>query len=268
MTKQSINENKGEVHFAKQDWQYYLDIDYNYDHNCFDYGCDDEGICRCGTIYDAHVEPLTPSVAASIVHQSFTNGSGEAGKLGLALAIRLFQHGLKYIEDMFEVNTCSGYYGEEIESVEIVDNAAWEAFQKEIVKFNSSSNSERLRQVLEIEYGHVLPEVDQYKEWALMEIPVAHVKASPDVLGRTNEETVQNYREMTPWFYSHNSSYKRLYASWFPGVVVIPKSTNEWRLIDGFHRFKAWTTKPQHMSDKKWKRLRKNKKLLVIAPVV
>lgn len=256
-------ENKGEVHFNKQkDWQYLVEVDYDWSYNCDAYGCD--YICRCGTIENARVEEMSPYYASSLTIESFTGGSGTEGKFGQALAYRLFRHGLSDFQEMFEVNVCGGYYGEEIGSVELVDTVGLYNFQKEIERFNSSSNSERLRQVLSIEYGYLLPEVEQYKEWQLVQVAVEDVQASPDILKRTKKEIVESYQLLTPWYgpYSHRTA-----PDWFPGVVVVPKGEG-YRLIDGFHRFKAWTTKPGHMDAKKWSRLRKKKKIMVIAPVV
>lgn len=256
-------ENKGNIVFPKnKNWQPHLGVDYSYDYNCDDYTCD--YICRCGVIVDPKVEPMTTYNALSMATETFKNGSGEEGKFGKALAVRLFYHGMKNVQEMFEVEVCGGYYGEEIAAVKIEEGQLWNNFLAEIEKFNSSSNSERLRQVLELEYGHILQEVDQYKEWKIIQVSVDDVKASSDVLARTNSDTVTEYQQQTSWFYDHNHWSA---PDWFPGVVVVPKDEG-YRVIDGFHRFKAWTTKPPHMDKKRWSRLRKKKKIMVIAPVV
>lgn len=40
------------------DWRYYLDYDYDSDYNCEGSGCDDEGICRCGTITNTRINSV------------------------------------------------------------------------------------------------------------------------------------------------------------------------------------------------------------------
>lgn len=265
MTKK---ENKGAIEFPRRkDWHYYVDVNYEYEYDCDEFNCDP--YCRCGVLVDLKVNVPSVHEAISMANCYFVKGEGASGNLGLALAARFFRHGCGAFEDMFEVEAVGGYYGEEIGSVRATEDLwgeskPWKDFRDSIEKFNKASNAERLRQVLELEYGEVLPEVQKWAEWQLIEVPLDKVHANKAALGRTDEKVAELYMGFTPWYFGKSNRYV---DSWFPGVIVVP-SGDDYRLTDGFHRYKAWTTKPRFLSDAKWKRLRKNKKIKVIAPVV
>ena len=41
---------------SKVNFQYIIDFDYNYEYSCEDSGCNSEGICRCGRIYEEKIK--------------------------------------------------------------------------------------------------------------------------------------------------------------------------------------------------------------------
>ena len=269
------NENKGLIVVTpKADWQYRVNVEYDTEYSCggFGPGPDDDGYdpcdpyCRCGTIVNARVEKLKAFEALPMATEFFLKGTGEAGKFGMALAVRFFRHALDEVGDMFEVNVSSGYYGEEVSGVRAVEGRAWSNFYKNIEEFNLASNSDRLKFVLGMEYGSILPVVMKWDNWCLVEVPVLDVHASKDVLERTSDSIVHYYQSYAPWSGAYCAG--RL-KEWYPGIVVVPNEGGEgYRVIDGFHRYKAWTERPRNFDSKKWKRLRKNKKIIAIAPVV
>lgn len=259
-------ENKGKIVLdLSGNLQYHLDIEYEYIHNCSEYGCDDEGICRCGVIVDTKLEPMSAHRAVSLAESFFQEGEGEEGNFGFALAVRYLKQLFTNADDHFEIRTCGGYYGDELDGV-YAEPGAEVALQSQCDVFNSMTNSERVKLVLEMEYGKLLPEVAQYSSWKLVDLPVEQVHADKGVLARVSNAIVTTYLHFTPW-YDTRGYYWRKNSHWFPGIVVIPKETGEYRVIDGFHRYLAWTKKPYGLGEQKWKKLRTNKKIKVIAPV-
>lgn len=263
-------ENKGKIVIdLSGDWHYRLDVDVEYAYDCNAYGCD--MICRCGTISNSRIEPVAAFKAVELAQSFFQDGAGREGKLGFALATRFLKKLFEEVNDLFEVEICSGYYGEEVEGV-FAGSGAEYSLQKQADQFNQRTNSERLMMVLEQEYGSILPEVEQYKEWNLTELLVADVSADKEVLSRCSSRICQEYSWFTPWYRLRNNRLvSRLWKEnkeWFPAIVVIPKEKGGYRVIDGFHRYKAWTEKPYGLGQKKWKALRTNKKIWAIVPVV
>ena len=46
-------------------------VDYSNSYDCENYGCDDEGICRCGSIYDVCIESVDVSFIVKKIYDDF-----------------------------------------------------------------------------------------------------------------------------------------------------------------------------------------------------
>ena len=73
-----------------------------------------------------------------------------------------------YEADNYEVETRGGYYGEEIDKVSMNYNYDLEEDIKKL--YNCKNNSERIQLILNIEYGYVLDDVKNLKEWKVVKI--------------------------------------------------------------------------------------------------
>lgn len=254
-------ENKGRIDFDKSgNWQYKLSVDYDIERNCEENFCD--FICRCGVIVDPKIEPLQVIESAEMARTFFKDAAGQEGNFGAALANRFFRNA--FCDEMFVIEVSRGYYGEEIDGVFVSQSSLWERFDKQVDAFNSISNPERLKMVLQMEYGYVLPDVLQHSDWILKEVLVEQIHADKKVLSGVSFNMQHQYDMLTPWYYSKH--YANLVKDWFPAVVVVPRPDGKLRVIDGFHRLASWTSKPNGVSEKTWKKLRKNKKIKVIMP--
>ena len=57
-----------------EDFKYSTNYDYDTRSNCISHGCDEEGICRCTTLENAHVVTVNiPSIANKIYNSIFDN---------------------------------------------------------------------------------------------------------------------------------------------------------------------------------------------------
>lgn len=257
-------ENKGKIILdLSGDLRYHLSYDCEFWSHCSEYGCDEEGICRCSTI-DVKLDAPNPYTAVSLAETFFQGGEGTEGNFGFALAVRFLKQLFADVGDYFDINVVSGYYGEELEGIYALPDTEV-LLQKQCDVFNVMTNSERVKLVLEMEYGHLLPEVAQHDCWELVDVPVTEVQADKGVLDRTSRRIVEDYQFFTPWRDRKGRFWKRIKA-WFPGIIAVPKETGGFRVIDGFHRFQAWTEKPYGLSEQKWKKLRVNKKIKTIIP--
>jgi hypothetical protein len=209
------------------DFRYDADIDYDTRYDCSANGCDEGGypICRCGVITDARVKTVS---TGAILDWLSSTIPADATDLDRYILERLIKHTMR--ADMFRVNVCGGYYGEEVDSVKIdTGGAGYADFARKIEVFNRlTTTTQQVQMILTLEYGYLLPEISAVKEWDVLEVPVKKVHADEDVLSRTVKEIVWKYVDDPP-------------AHGIRGVVV-PKGDG-YRLVDGFHRYSAWTGK-------------------------
>lgn len=90
--------------FADPDQDYYyqgLEVKYDDEYDCSEYGCGEEGICRCGRIIDAVVEEIHSSHFANAFLPTGTS------EVEACLVERLIKHCLN--PSAFNVFTCGGY---------------------------------------------------------------------------------------------------------------------------------------------------------------
>ena len=114
-----------------------IDVDYNREYSCESSGCDSEGICRCSTIYDSHITYVDVSTLVNIIYDMIYDNSksserqnkindifGITKELEIYTIDRVIRKALIYDKNIWEINVGGGYYGEEIESVELDDKYA------------------------------------------------------------------------------------------------------------------------------------------------
>lgn len=234
-----------------QDFHYSVEVDYDVRYDCHDSGCDEDGICRCGVIENASVKEFYPG---SIMDWLGSTMPKDASDLDQYLLERLVK--LTVRTEMFEVTTCGGYYGEEIDSVMIdTGTQAYQEFARKIEAFNRlTSTTEQVQMILTLEYGYLLPEIAAIEEWDVLNLPIKQVHADDGVLSRISKEIAQGYIANPP---SHG----------IRGVVV-PRGDG-YRLVDGFHRYAAWMglveAPPGHAVSRK-KKPKTRRKIKVLGP--
>lgn len=186
-------------------------------------GCCDM-ICRCFEIERVILEPFSPK---NYYYESFRTRltSPPEGKLENYLADRFLAKTLT--TEMFEASWSASYYGDEIDAITMNTNSsAYHEFQKKLDVFNSLSTiTDRVRMVLTLEYGYLLPEIQAVEEWEIRKLSPKEVDVSPETLSRVKEDVVGSY------------SYR---AEKLPVIgVAVPKG-GRLRLVDGFHRWSAF----------------------------
>lgn len=213
-----------------KDFHYHTTIDFNESNDCASYGCGDDGYCRCGRLVNPKVTSFGGISAKDLIKGDIED---ELDRYALE---RVMRHTLS--PDMFEVNVCSGYYGEEVASVKLVNV---DALARKLEGFNRLEvGAQRLQMALTLEYGYLLPEVESVSQWSVLNLNVKDVHVDGPTLKRVNEDVVSRYCRHEPEIV---------------GVVVDGKGEKPYRLVDGFHRWTAW------MNGKK------RRKVKVIGPV-
>lgn len=215
-------------------FHYMVNIDCDTGHNGMYGSCDcpPDDYCRCGTIENARVTGISPWNANSLL------GLCDGDETEKLLAFMFFRH--CFDEDDFEVTTCRGYYGEEIDDVRMTPGG-----YHKINNFNrlleEDENLACLCMILTHHYSYVRPEILQYKKWQLITIDTKDVVV-PKVGAQQVDKSI----------YSHWD--ERSYPGFYPGCVVIPDK-DKFKIIDGFHRWENFNSK------------KKRRKVKVLAPV-
>ena len=138
-----------------------VDFDYDTERHCEEHGCSEDGICRCSTIENIEVK----NIDINEIYNTIIN-SGQRLRVDLNFkqddefvnycVYRLLIINKLYETSNWEVSTCRGYYGEEIDKVQFCD---FNTISKQIDTLYSISAQERICRILRMEYGFVFVRV-------------------------------------------------------------------------------------------------------------
>jgi hypothetical protein len=212
----------------------YSGVEYEYD----SYSCEDENCgCRDGSDYcrgstydglriksvklnDVRSTLLERSVWTPVVAKMTKNKIKETENLLFIdyCVDRLLRFYHAYDTSNWNVVTCGGYYGDEIDAIEF---NKFKELRDDILTIIKYKPDERIEFILMREYGHVLPELVDLK-WETREVPFGLLKKGGNV----------NYRKITKES-KYDSDYKLQMG------IYHEKTLNSFRLIDGYHRFNS-----------------------------
>lgn len=202
-----------------EDLRYCYGLDYEYDSvtNCEYRGCSPDDYCRCGTIENARVtEP--------VCSWDYTQKEFKKANLITQYCVERILSCLKVWDcSAYTVNTEGDYYGEVIGSI------TWDASNeadKLIDKLLSlDSNHDRVRFVLNVEYGHILPAIQQSA------FIVEDINKSDIIFPNEN-----HYIKLDKGVLKHYEDYP------FPRGIVrvgVKNSNPVYYVVDGYHRIAA-----------------------------
>lgn len=198
-----------------KDFHYCVEVDYDYHYNCGEEGCDNEGICRCGTLENIRVihcdiEPIVKKFSA------YTDLKNPIKKYCLERFLtRLVK---KNISDLFDVNVCSSYYGEEIRNISLNTFAAND-IENFLKILNKNKYSDAIEFLLMREYGYVLPAI-KGKAWHAKKVSLDDIENT--INNKLDFETVREYEA---WESRQSCLCQRI--------------GKKYKLIDGRHRFQG-----------------------------
>jgi hypothetical protein len=154
------------------------ECDFMYQHNvlefrevghndCAAYGCDDEGICRCYVIDEVHLYDINLRKLRNFILKSI--GMVRGRDLGFAIVDdynemnpycvdRIIHKYKLWTQEAWRVDWGGDYYGESVFSIGIanadeIEGHIWAIYTME-------NDIDKLKYVLNLEYGHILPEID------------------------------------------------------------------------------------------------------------
>lgn len=208
-----MNTNKS---FKKTNLQYDIDCDYERSAcRCDAYERGD--YCRCTTIERAWVEYIDIKNVINKLYTKYCNEQSEINKYcfdRICVALRI------YDKDLYEIEICGGYYGEEIGGVYFENEEKVFSIFNEVLKL--TSDIEKIKYCLELEYNYLIDRVANKTS-----AKIAIVDTKDIVLPQTE------------YFIKLNKNVIEDYKNRKLPVAVCIKDENKYILIDGYHRFIA-----------------------------
>ena len=214
-------------------------VDYGYTYDCENYGCDEEGICRCGTINNEHIDSVDVSLIVKRIYDEFFEQGKAANRnnainevlygIGKDIDIYTIDRILRsykiWENENWDIEVDGGYYGQEAGNVTIKETIADKIDEELWTVFSLPSLKEKIEYLLNVEYGKVLPELSNCNYESI-------VIDKDDVIFGVEKHLNKVMKKDLDFYSDKNYSGLR-------GIVV--KSGDKWRIVDGYHRI--FTTK-------------------------
>ncbi len=215
-------------------FKYHTNYDYDAYRDCGAHGCDEEGICRCETLENAHVVTVDiPSIVNEIYNSIFDNSlsskrnsainsilGGVSKEIDIYTIDRILRINKAYEPTNWEVQVCGGYYGQEIDDV-LLENSVAQKIEDQINEALSIIDlTSRIEYLLMLEYGSILPAL-QGRQYSIETVERDSIIFGSD----------EHYRKVNTKSLDHYSD--KNYTG-IRGIALV--KDDRYRLIDGYHR--------------------------------
>lgn len=216
----------------------YSGVDYDYDelHSCDEVCFND--YCRCGRIVNARVTSIDKARIALEFIDALKKSIGKQHNLSDMdkLAVDRIVAAQNLSPDDFDIEVGGGYYGEEIYGVRLSSTRHNEILEQ-INRFGTIDPADLTAQVeylLEVEYGYVLDDL-KGKTFTIEEISLDDVVfAARGHYVRLDADLVASYKAR----FDKNLAFRSVELDQIP-VGIVEADGPRFRVIDGYHRFKA-----------------------------
>lgn len=209
-------------------------VDYSYTYDCESYGCDEEGICRCGSIHNEHIESVDVSLIVKKIYDDFFEQGKAADRnnainevlygIGKDIDIYTIDRILRsykiWENENWNIEVEGGYYGQEVGDVTIKESIADKIEEELLTVFSLPSLKEKIEYLLKVEYGKILPEISDSNYESIV------IDKDDIIFGVENHLNKVMKKDLD--FYSDKN---------YNGIRgIVKKSGDKWRVIDGYHR--------------------------------
>lgn len=219
------------------DFKYQLYVDYTSSNSCETSGCIEEGICRCTEIHDCQVTDAKFKDISDVIYNSYFDKSKSSKRnikineilYGINEEIdrytidRILRINKIWLDKNWSVQVNNGYYGQEIDVVILTSEMA-DKIQKELdTAFDILDINKRIEFLLELEYGKVLPQLENCN-WKLLRLRKEDI-----VFPSESHLELVSKKELNHYSAPKYNSVR----------AVVLKDGDKWKLIDGYHRLSA-----------------------------
>lgn len=203
--------NKDTEVFTPTDLQYVVEYDYARSWcNC------NATICRCTKIIDTRIDKIN---ITKVINKLFERNpcTGDIDEYCFDRLCYIFK---VYDKNYYEVETCGGYYGEEIRGVYFEQEEQIVNHYKEVTTL--FSNIEKIKYCLNMEYGYLLDVVENATSATIVSVSPDEIKLpQQEYFKKLNENVIEDYTN------------RKL------PIAICIKDGIKYRLLDGYHRFVA-----------------------------
>ena len=209
--------------FEKTDLR--LDVEYDYERSKCTCNAYERGdYCRCTTIERAWVESIRVNDVINtlyIVHCKEHSDINEYCFDRICSAFKI------YDKDYYEVESCYGYYGEEIGGVYFENEEKIVEAYNELLKLNS--DIEKIQYILKLEYGYLIDRVENKTSATIEEVNTEKIKLPQrEYFVKLNKEVIEDYKDR-----------KLPVAVCIKHTDIFHDAYDTYTLVDGYHRFVA-----------------------------
>jgi len=209
----------------KANTAYHAEYDYDTDYSCEASGCDQEGICRCGSIVDFHIKHANPKAIIEQLSDLYPSDIE-----GYCLD-RIIQHGPAGKADSYDRVNSGGYYGEEVGDIVLYDEKVKDIIE-DLKTFSSlPSDVEKVKFALKKEYSYLLPELTDLKKVSVEIVPLAKLART---MRKLDDDALEQYKKDLRAWGKQGQEY-RISDPIKPRGFAL-KEQSGYRLIDGYHR--------------------------------
>lgn len=189
-------------------------VDYDYDRSACT--CDAD-YCRCTTIEYAWIDNINVNKVVKKLYDTHSRTDSDIDEYCFDRICSVFKI---YDKDYYEIETCSGYYGEEVDGVYFENEEKIFNAYYEVIALNT--NIEKIKYCLKLEYNYLIDRVESAS--------LAHIlKASPSSIRLPQTE----------YFIKLENNVIENYKDRELPVAVCVRDGGCYRLIDGYHRYIA-----------------------------
>jgi hypothetical protein len=224
---------------------YDLKIESNIRYECESYGCNEEGICRCGQIDKTKIKNINITSIVYKIYEDIYGPEDKSAKRDNKLSYLLEGFGKEMniytidrilrIHKVYDpinwvVEVQGGYYGQEIGDVIINDDLAKKLEEKIFEALSIDSLTKRVEYLLNLEYGSILPEL-QDSLYEILDVEKDDLHFGSISNKKNTLKEIENSSTKTYGYFYDDRNYGK---DSIKGVVI--EKDGKYRVVDGYHR--------------------------------
>ena len=224
---------------------YDLEIESNIRYECDSYGCTEEGIWRCGQIDKTKIKNINITKIVYKIYEDIYGPEDKSAKRDNKLSYLLEGFGKEMniytidrilrIHKVYDpinwvVEVQGGYYGQEIGDVIINDDLAKKLEEKIFEALSIDSLTKRVEYLLNLEYGSILPEL-QDSLYEILDVEKDDLHFGSISNKKNTLKEIENSSTKTYGYFYDDRNYGK---DSIKGVVI--EKDGKYRVIDGYHR--------------------------------